>query len=361
MFGFLKDKLKKVISNVADRIRKKPVEKEEQEVEEIKKKEEEKELKQEVKEVEEIKEFGVEEAEKEKEEKKPEKKSFFQKLINLTKVKLSDDDFDELFSQLEITMMENNVSIDVIDSVKTKLRKELLGKPISRKEIENEIKSSLRNALNEILIEPFDFIERVKSKKPYVIVFFGINGSGKTTTIARIAHLLKKNKLSCVLSASDTFRAASIEQLQKHADKLNVKMIKHQYNADPAAVAFDAVSYAKSHSIDAVLIDTAGRMHTSSNLMKEMEKIVRVSKPDMKIFVGEAIIGNDAVEQAKSFNDSIGIDGIILCKADVDEKGGASISVSKVTGKPVLFLGVGQEYDDLEKFNKDKIIKSLGL
>ncbi len=363
MFGFLKDKLKKVISNVADKIRKKPVEKEEKEVEKLKEKVEKQELKEEIKEVKEIKQFGIEEVEKEKEEKeaKPEKKGFFQKLKDLAKVRLGEDDFDELFSQIEITMMENNVSIDVIDAVKTKLRKELLGKPISRKEIENEIKSSLKNALEEILVEPFDFIERVKSKKPFVIAFFGINGSGKTTTLARIAYLLKKHKISSVLAASDTFRAASIEQLQKHADKLGVKLIKHQYNADPAAVAFDAIAYANSHSIDAVLIDTAGRMHTSSNLMKEMEKIVRVAKPDLKIFVGEAIIGNDAVEQAKSFNNSIGIDGVILCKADVDEKGGAAISVSKVTGKPVLFLGTGQEYDDLEKFNKDKIIKSLGL
>lgn len=347
MFGFLKEKLKSTIKGIADKFKQKPSEepkeaiKEEQE-REIKKKKE--------KRIEEIKEKAKEES-----------KGFFQKLRDLGKSRLDEEDFCEFFKQLEFTLMENNVALEVIDAIKSRLKQDLLNVPLLNKEIEEKIKEALRNALNEILIEPFDIIEKAKLKKPFIMAFFGINGSGKTTTIAKIANLLKKSHLSCVLAASDTFRAASIEQLQKHADVLGIKLVRHQYNADPAAVAFDAIAYAKSHSIDVVLIDTAGRMHTSSNLMKEMEKIVRVSKPDLKIFVGEAIIGNDAIEQAKSFNESIGIDGIILCKSDVDEKGGASISIGYITRKPILFLGIGQNYNDLERFNKDKIIKSLGL
>jgi len=250
--------------------------------------------------------------------------------------------------------------MSVIDQIKRKLGEEIINKSINKKEIEEKIKEVLKEILSEILIEPFDLIERInKSKKPFVIVFFGINGGGKTTTISKIVHLLQKNKLKCVLAAADTFRAASIEQLEKHAANLGINVIKHQYGADPAAVAFDAIAHAKAAGKDVVLIDTAGRMHTKTDLMREMEKISRVSKPDLKIFVGESITGNDAVEQAQAFNKSIGIDAIILTKADVDEKGGAMISVSKVTGKPILFLGTGQKYGDLELFDKKKIIDSI--
>ena len=182
-----------------------------------------------------------------------------------------------------------------------------------------------------------------------------------TTSLAKFAHLLKKNNLSSVLAAGDTFRAASMEQLSIHADKLGVKMIKQSYGSDPAAVAFDAVQYAKSHNIPVVLIDTAGRMHTKDNLMKELEKIVRVSKPDFKFFVGESITGNDATLQAEAFNNSVGIDGIILTKADVDPKGGTALSVGKVTNRPIFFLGMGQDYDSLVKLDKNKLLDDLGL
>jgi len=306
------------------------------------------------------------EFEEEIKEEKVEKKGFFaklkEKLTEKFQVKLDEKDFSEFFSELEIVLMENSVALDVIDALNKKLKKELVNKPMPKREFENAVKEALANSIDSLMIEPFDIIEEIKNaKKPYVIVFFGINGSGKTTTIAKFAHLLQKENLSCVLAASDTFRAASIEQLEKHGSKLGIKVIKHKYGADPAAVAFDAIAHAKSKAVDVVLVDTAGRMHTQANLMSEMEKIVRVAKPNLKIFIGESIVGNDAVEQAKSFNNSIGIDAIILSKADVDEKGGAAISVSYITGKPILFLGMGQDYDDLEKFNKHKIIKSLGL
>jgi fused signal recognition particle receptor len=173
--------------------------------------------------------------------------------------------------------------------------------------------------------------------------------------------MLKERKISCVIAAADTFRAASIEQLQLHADKLNVKLIKHDYGSDPAAVAFDAIRHAEAKNIDVVLVDTAGRMHSNTNLLDEMRKIVRVAKPDLKIFVGESITGNDCVEQAQTFNSTISIDGIILTKADVDEKGGAALSISYITKKPIMYIGIGQEYADLREFSSSLVVESLGL
>jgi fused signal recognition particle receptor len=398
MFKFLKEKLKNVFGKIKEDIEEKTEEqseelkKDEIKLEEADKKEIEKleekkqkveddkekkerileelkeisvdksEIKEEIKAiVEEVKEIEKEEKEIEKTGEK-EKKGFFQKIREkFTTTKLSEDDFNELFEQLEMTLLENNIAVSVIGEIKKKLKDEFVDRAIGKKEIEEKIKSVLRETLSKILIDPFDLIKKVndKKEKPFVIVFFGINGAGKTTTIAKVAHLLQKNKFKCVLAASDTFRAASIEQLEKHAANLGINIIKHQYGADPAAVAFDAISHAKAAGKEVVLIDTAGRMHTKADLMREMEKIVRVAKPDLKIFIGESITGNDAVEQASAFNKSIGIDAVILTKADVDEKGGAMISVSNVTGKPILFLGTGQEYKDLEYFDKNKIISSI--
>lgn len=300
----------------------------------------------------------TEELKEEKEEKKP---SIFQRIKEKFSYKLSEQDFDEIFENLELSLLENNVALEATEAIKKQLKEELLGKEIKKENLEKEIKQALKNAIENILIEPDDLISLVKEKQPFVIVFFGINGSGKTTSVAKIANLLLKNKISCVLAASDTFRAASIEQLQEHASRLKVKLIKHDYGADPAAVAFDAIKHAKAHNIQVVLIDTAGRMHTKENLLSEMEKICRVTDPDLKIFVAESIAGNDAIQQAKNFDKAVGIDGSILTKADVDEKGGTAISISYATKKPILFLGTGQKYEDLELFNKGKFIKNLGL
>lgn len=292
-----------------------------------------------------------------------EKRAVFGKISDrITKKTISDRQLDGLFWDLELSLMENNVAIEVIEKIKGDLRAHLVGKPLDRGKISEIVKSSLKKSIEDLfLVEPFNLVKRAKEKKPFVIVFVGVNGSGKTTTIAKVAKLLKKNGLSCVLAASDTFRAASIEQLQKHADNLNVKMIKHDYKADPAAVAYDAIKHAKAHSIDCVLVDTAGRMHSNVNLIDELKKIVRVANPDLKIFVGEAITGNDCIEQAKRFNEAVNIDGIILAKADVDEKGGAAISVSYVAKKPILYLGTGQGYDALEPFDPSKVLSMLGL
>ena len=268
-----------------------------------------------------------------------------------------------MFWDLELALLENNVAVEVIDKIKTDLKKNIVDTPIKRGQVKDTIFDSLKETINQLfdVVENVDFISKVKSKKPFVICFVGINGSGKTTTIAKVARLLQDNGLKCVLAAADTFRAAAIDQLQKHSVNLGARIIKHDYGSDAAAVAFDAIKHAAAKGIDVVLIDTAGRMHSNTNLMEEMEKIIRVAKPDMKIFVGESITGNDCTEQAKRFNESIGIDGIILSKADVDEKGGAAISVSYVTGKPILFIGTGQNYTDLQKFDKNLILKSLGF
>ncbi|PIN94261.1 signal recognition particle-docking protein FtsY [Candidatus Pacearchaeota archaeon CG10_big_fil_rev_8_21_14_0_10_31_9] len=292
-----------------------------------------------------------------------EKIGFFSKFKKKFTSKLDHETFNEFFEKLEQILLENNVALSVVDKIKEDMGKDLIDIEIKKSDIEEEIKKSLKNSIQRILVNPFDIIEKIKDKEdePFVILFFGINGSGKTTTIAKLAHKLKKNNLSCVLAAGDTFRAASIEQLNKHGEKIGIKVISQDYGADPTAVAFDAIKYAKSHGIKVVLIDTAGRMHTKDNLLKEMEKIIRVTKPDLKIFVAEAITGNDATEQAKTFDENFDIDGTILTKADVDEKGGTAISVGFVTGKPILMLGVGQNYEDLEVFSEEEIISNLGL
>jgi fused signal recognition particle receptor len=387
MFNFLKDKFKNVVSKfskeVEDEIEEAPKPEEQEKKEELKKAEEaeekpkeepEQEKKEEIKEKkepeeskqksEEIKELLVEEkSEETKEEPAEEKKGFFKKITEaISKKALSEKQFEELFFEIEVALMENNVAVEVIEKIKSDLKNELVEKQISRKNVKETIIDTLKNSIEGLFdIDKIDLLEKIKEKKPFVICFVGINGSGKTTTIAKVCRLLQKKNLNCVLAASDTFRAASIEQLQLHADKLGARLIKHDYGSDPAAVAFDAIKYAESKKQNVVLIDTAGRLHSNSNLMEELKKVVRIAKPDLTIFVGESITGNDCVEQAQKFNEVLGIDGIILTKSDVDEKGGAAISISYVTKKPILYLGVGQEYDDLKEFDPEIIISNLGL
>lgn len=281
--------------------------------------------------------------------------------IRFHKRALTEDRFDSMFEELELILLQNNVAYHAIDSIRESLKSKLVGNSLRDIDLAEELKNSIK----EVLIDSPDFIKTIKDslkeKSPYVILFSGINGAGKTTTIAKIVYLLQKNNLTSCVVAADTFRAAAIQQLEEHANKLEVPIIKKDYGTDPAAVAFDGIAYAKKNKIDVVLIDTAGRLQNRDSLMKEIEKISRVSKANMKIFLGESITGNDATEQAKVFNETISIDGIILSKADVDEKGGTAISASAVTGKPILFLGTGQEYKDLEVFDKEKLIEKLGL
>lgn len=293
-----------------------------------------------------------------------EKKSFFGKVKEtLTTKKISADKFEELFWDLEIALLENNVSVEVIEKIKEDLKLELVDKPLPR-DVSAKILGTLKNTLSEILtVEKVDLLEKMSStqKKPFVIAFFGINGAGKTTSIAKLTKYLQNNHKSVVLAACDTFRAAAIQQLEEHAQNLNVKMIKHDYGSDAAAVAFDAIKYAEKNNVDVVLIDTAGRLHSNTNLMSELGKIIRVTKPDFNIFVGESITGNDCIEQARQFNELVQLDGVILTKADVDEKGGAPLSIAYTIKKPILFLGMGQKYGDLEKFEAEVILGRLGL
>ncbi len=295
------------------------------------------------------------------------KKGFFGKLKEkVVKFKLDEEKFEELFWDFELALMENNVALEVIEKIKSDLHDKLTQENVSRRSIEEIIFSTLKESLEEVFDVPqVDVLQEITKKnldgKPYVICVVGVNGSGKTTTIGKIIRLLQKNNKSVVVAASDTFRAAAIQQLEEHTKKLGVKLIKHDYNADPSAVAFDAIKHAEAKGMDVVLIDTAGRLQSNSNLMDELKKLVRVNKPDFNLFIGESITGNDCVEQAVAFNEAVGIDGIILSKADIDEKGGAAISVSYVTKKPILYLGVGQTYDDLKPFDKEEILGALGL
>lgn len=295
------------------------------------------------------------------------KKSFFDRFASkISKITISEEDFESYSEDLEMILLENNVAVEVSEKIIKQLKKDIIGKEFLKKEVEGQIRESLKDIIYKILIEPFELIDKIREKKedkhkPHVILFCGINGTGKTTTMAKFGNLLKEKKLSCVFAAGDTFRAASIEQIKKHGNKLNIEVIAHEYGSDPASVGFDAIKYAEKNHIDVVLIDTAGRMHTEKNLMAQIEKVVRVCKPDTKIFVGESITGNDIIEQIKVFDESVKIDGIILSKADIDEKGGTALSVGYITEKPILYLGTGQEYKDLQKFDKNKFVESLGL
>jgi len=313
----------------------------------------------------------------EKEEEKPpeEKKSFFKKLapkVGFTQkakalvfnreVYLDAKDLEEPLWELEMGLLESDLAVSVSEAIVESVKNQLTG---TTKRIGSNtgdiVEAALKKAILDVVsANTFDFDEYVKNiQRPVHIVFVGINGTGKTTSISKMAHRLLKSGYSVVLAAGDTFRAGAIDQLGIHANRLGVKMIKHQAGADPAAVIYDAVQYAKAHKIDFVLSDTAGRMHTNMNLMAQMEKICRVSSPDLIIFVDEAVAGNDAVERAAQFNDAVPIDGSILTKIDADSKGGAAISIAYITGKPILFFGVGQGYEDLKKFEPEWFVDQL--
>ncbi len=281
----------------------------------------------------------------------------------ITERELDDYFLDDALWELQVALIENNVAFEVSQEVCDLAKDRLRGKRVKKKEAEQEIRRALEEVVRkELSIEKKDLLEivreKARNKEPAVLVFVGFNGSGKTTTIAKIAKLLMDNGFSCVIAAGDTFRAAAIQQLEEHARNLGVPVIKQDYGADPAAVIYDAVNHARSKGINVVLADTAGRNPQDKNLVKELEKIVRVNKPDLVLLVAEAISGNDLIEQARIFA-SVRVDGVILTKWDVDEKGGAALSICHVLRKPIYYLGTGQGYDDLEEFDPEKEIKSI--
>ena len=283
----------------------------------------------------------------------------------ITAKTISEKHLEDILWELEMGLLEGDVAMEVASAVVDSVKDDLVGRKIKRSnDITEYTYNALRNAVAEIIDIPGkSMTEMIEAKKaqgePLVVMFVGINGTGKTTTIGKLANYYLKKGYTPVIAAADTFRAGAIEQVNYHADNVGVKLIKHQKGSDPAAVAFDAVEHAKAQGKELVLIDTAGRMQTNTNLMDEMKKIKRVAKPDLVVFVGDALTGNDATQQASKFNEAIDIDGVILTKADADSKGGASLSIGYVIKKPILFLGMGQGYDDIREYDADWMLNQL--
>jgi len=278
----------------------------------------------------------------------------------LGKVQLSDEEIDSFAWDFEMSLLESDVSMDSAQKLSNDLKERLKTTEFRGKDFAQAVKEQIKEVLvKDIVQDDLDLLKKAKEKHPFIIMFLGPNGAGKTTTIAKITSLFLKNGKTVVLSASDTFRSGAIKQLEHHADKLGVKMIKHDYGADPAAVAYDAIESAKAKGIDVVLIDTAGRQHTNLNLMQELQKIKRVSKPDCQIFVGEAQAGQSLIDQIEKFHDELGVDGVILTKIDTDAKGGGAISIITKLHLPILYVGTGQNYEDLEKFTPAFIIDKI--
>ncbi len=280
---------------------------------------------------------------------------------------LSEKDLDNSLRDLQLGLLESDVAQEVIDDFSAKLKKDLLGLKLEKDDKAEElIRSKFQNVIAEMFAKTgkVDLINKIKTKRelksgPFIVLFLGINGTGKTTTVAKVANLLRKNGISVVLAAADTHRAGAIEQLAQHGQKLALKVIAQRYGADPSAVGRDAVDYGRKHHIDAVLIDTAGRMQTAKNLMDEIGKIVKVVKPDIKIFIGDSLAGNDTINQAREFFGYTKFDGAILTKIDADAKGGSAISIVYTTSKPIIYLGVGQDYDDIIPFDMTKFLQSV--
>ncbi|MGC8610157.1 MAG: signal recognition particle-docking protein FtsY [Thermoplasmata archaeon] len=276
--------------------------------------------------------------------------------------KINEKKLDEILDDLVLSLVESDVAYDVAEVIRNKIKEKVLNKKVKfGTDIENLINLILKDTLLEILnVGNLNIVETVKNaQKPYVIMVLGVNGTGKTTSIAKLANLFIKNNLSVVIAASDTFRAGAIDQLEHHSKNLNVTLIKHQPGSDPASVAYDAIEHAKSKGKHVVIIDTAGRMQTNKNLIEEMRKIKRVAKPNLTIFVGDALAGNDIIEQAKVFEKEVGFDAIILTKVDADAKGGGTISLAHLLKKPIIFLGTGQNYDDILFFNPSDIVEKI--
>jgi fused signal recognition particle receptor len=274
---------------------------------------------------------------------------------------IEEKDVKNFLEELELSFLEADIEFETAKKIVNEIKKELIGLKIGKEEkIERVLRNTIERVLEKILkTNEIDILKLVNEKKPFIILFLGPNGHGKTTSIAKLSNFFKKNGKSVIWAASDTFRAASIEQLLRHAEKLNVRVVRHDYGADPAAVAFDAVKAAQAKKIDVVLIDTAGRQETNKNLMRELEKINRVIKPDLRVFVGEAMAGQSLLEVVLEYNKCIEIDAFILTKIDTDAKGGTLISILSNLKKPVLFIGTGQEYDDFERFSPKFLIERI--
>ncbi len=269
-----------------------------------------------------------------------------------SEVEINESDVKDLLDELELSLLESDVAYEVALDITSEMRSRLVGRKVPKGKIDGAVKEVIRESIAAVMTNEhaFDIVERCRGLKPAKILFVGPNGAGKTTTMAKVASMLEASGMSVVFSASDTFRAAAIEQLEEHGRRLGIRVIKGAYGSDPAAVAFDSVNFARSHAVDVVLIDSAGRQDTNANLLDELRKMKRVISPDMRIYVGESIAGNALIDQVRSFHETVGLDGVILTKLDCDAKGGTALSVSKATGVPIIYVGTGQKYSDLRKF-----------
>lgn len=284
----------------------------------------------------------------------------------ISQKELSDQDISKILDEFLLALVENNVAYSVAKQICDNLHEKLRATQFRRFTDSTEpAKGVLREVLLELLKgsgeESFYKVlnESKNAHKPAIILFVGVNGTGKTSSIAKVGHLLLRKGFSVVVAAADTYRTGSIEQIEEHARRIGVKTIKHDYGADAAAVAFDAVNYAIAHGTNVVLIDTAGRMQTNKNLLEEMKKIARVAKPNLTILVVDSLTGNDAVEQGKTFSSAVNIDGVVLTKLDADAKGGSAISIAAIMGKPILFAAVGQNYEDLISFEPEQMVEKI--
>ncbi len=279
---------------------------------------------------------------------------------------LSEKKLEELKEDLFFKLVEADVAVEVAEAICNAIADHLRNVKLPRfGDKEAVIREEMLKALTRLFedVPDVDLVEEalrlLEVKRPIVMLFLGPNGYGKTTTIAKLTYLFQRLNRRVVWAASDTFRAGAIEQLEGHAVKLGVKVVKHQYGADPAAVAYDAINHAKAKGIDIVMIDTAGRMHTDINLMNELKKIQRVAEPDFSIFIADALLGNEALEIARHYSKHVKIDGLIVTKVDAYPKGGAILTFLYELKKPIYFLGVGQKYEDLRRFNKEEFFRLL--
>jgi len=284
----------------------------------------------------------------------------------ISQKELSDQAIQQVLDDFLLVLVENDVAYSVAKQICDSLREKLKATQFRRF---SDATEPAREVLREVLLgllkgsgeESFYKVlnETKEQHRPAIILFVGVNGTGKTSSIAKIGHLLLRKGFSVVVAAADTYRTGSIEQIGEHARRIGIKTIKHDYGADAAAVAFDAVNYAIAHGINVVLIDTAGRMQTNKNLLEEMKKIFRVAKPNLTILVVDSLTGNDTVEQGKTFANAVNIDGVVLTKLDADTKGGSAISMAAIIGKPILFATVGQKYEDLVSFEPDQMVSRI--
>lgn len=277
--------------------------------------------------------------------------------------RIKDATLEDVLDDLEIALLESDVALAVVERLRRDVGKNLSGRKLRwGVEVEDAVRATLEGSVESILNRPApDLVSHIRSfqPKPFVVMFVGVNGTGKTTTVAKLAGFFRDQGLGVAIAAGDTFRAGAIEQLLVHGERLGIKVVRQQEGSDPAAVAFDAVEHAKARKLDLVLVDTAGRQHTNENLVEEAKKIRRVVAPQLTLFVGDALSGNDVVEQAKKFQTALGIDGLVLTKLDADAKGGAALSATFVTGKPIYFVGVGQGYSDLKRFDPKWMVHRL--